>query len=1615
MFRFHSFVFVLLLVLFGSQLKAQPSTYPLYQVAYGPIFINPDSVRVDTTTGSPTLGHIFATGYFLVAFEYNVIHLDSVAADSVLTVNIGALDTAFHSIHSTLSYVQSKYGTITLRKKYPAVGDTSAGTCNEFLLSFNTFVDVDSALKDLKTVPFCDIYFNKPQANCVIPNDLCVRPGTHEWDIMTDANHWWRDDFHQLGWQWGWYKMHCPMAWEITEGRNTAPYVYILDGDEWNCPISDEEMSNFVQINPATSVQHISSQPLQGDHGMDCMSQAIAGINNGYPMVGVAPNCKGIGINTYDRYQDIDVGGANYGTLQATQTFADVIYVASPAPFDYDFMINHGTVVLWATGNWMQGLPGFGTAYDGELWPWTDSYYGTGGILNTTLIPATTNPAQDVPAITVGGTTDGIDDSANICPPTGGPTGHSSIERGPERFMEGWTWPEGQEKFDQTTDPTTRAGLKAAAFMDIIAPGNEMAAKPALDGCTDGYHIESGTSLSVPEVASVVGLMKSVNRWLGVKLDTTTGLPVQGSDVQTMAHTILTFTADKITDLNRPVSPMATGYPSNTSDPVYTEGGFDTRYAGQSWHYDYYTPVTDPTFTAKDVVQMSDGITRNLNRSWAQRNGFGRVNAYRAVANTIPVIGNFEYTSSTSHLGFTTGAENENGAFLMHFGAWKKMDSLTLIAGGNIIPNQTPAWPHFNQGMTEINSTDGSPTVLTVGDDPTSGDKDILAIDGIVKGDGLAANEITSTSNGKILITGYLQDVEITGATTKVDDLIIYAEDDPYSNITVSTDQTCEVYGVVQLQQQGNFIIDGGNVTIQPGGEIEMEGSYGLTIQSGSYVTMEASSTIASSSGDDANPVEVQSGATLEISGLLPASILTQLLVDDGGQVIIDAGATLQLNKFTVYPGGTITVLPGGSGLPGGRLTLNEAVYNTCLGHLHLGQAFMPSDARATLTGGVSVCGQVDQLAGIIVKGNTSSLETLALSDIQMCSTDDSDVLIKIVDAPKTAFLADYFSANRNFTPLGAPALSLPPYAASYPLVSILNTSINYAASNSYLLNAGFSACRFFDEAGPPGGSSGLIYSGIWVQNQLSFVIDESYLYDLMCGTYVMNCTKQALYEGNLFGQDSAHNYGPVYNGIYETGSTGNFCNNGITNFVRGLSGTSDLRGYLYFNTFSATEGFGEWAVTAQSGGEYDLVGNGISGWSWFGAFSYGTGNTIRLSDKNVGIGSPLLYGRNIFTCIPFGAQTSVDLSTLKEPFTNDLNHGLFDVSCGFNTLNPTASFQIAGPAGPPQYILAVDNNKLVIPGLTCDTMTIGGMKTTFIPGTICSAETATNICIDVNDMTPCTPIDMVAVTDAYPSTAAWASADSSGPDVRSYFWNASSMLLTDTMDVNTRQTKARDELMAATLIDSFQAYLPRVLNDYRTVLADTTTPPALASTVLMLKGEVNELLGNVDSAIASYTLVVSNYSSYSDSIYALWSLQYLLSAYDTTYDTSFDTSRSSYMLRVARDLLAMVDTESIGGGAGKILDGHAPDTSSLQVSVHPNPTSGTVKVCVEDLPGGIPVVVTIVNQTGSSIATLYNATPDAELGLCLQFDCSKLASGIYYADLQTEGIQQTVKFTVEH
>jgi hypothetical protein len=89
--------------------------------------------------------------------------------------------------------------------------------------------------------------------------------------------------------------------------------------------------------------------------------------------------------------------------------------------------------------------------------------------------------------------------------------------------------------------------------------------------------------------------------------------------------------------------------------------------------------------------------------------------------------------------------------------------------------------------------------------------------------------------------------------------------------------------------------------------------------------------------------------------------------------------------------------------------------------------------------------------------------------------------------------------------------------------------------------------------------------------------------------------------------------------------------------------------------------------------------------------------------------------------------------------------------------------------------------------------------------------------------------------------------------------------------------------------------------------------------------------------------------------------------------------------------------------------------TSPIMCTVHPNPAQLQARICVEDLPAGIPTEFEIVSETGQQVATLYNATPDAELGLCCSLDCSKLPSGIYFARIMNDNMGSSVKLVIQH
>jgi hypothetical protein len=980
-------VLILAVFLFALLPRSQASAQSCLQL--DTIHFNVDSAYYDAC--APTTAHqkIYCRRHYTLRFDWYVISTPTYGYDTAIVYQWTDIDSRFASIRAAFQGLENTAGHFTLTKRLASISDTGNRLSHSFILRFDSLLDVDTALALLKSIPNMTAIFNGRPGLFLstIPSDTCLIPGLAFSQIALDGT---TNPFsrylHPLGWQWQIYKLHCPMAWEMTMGRSAPgsshPYIHVIGSDQFGTDEGSD--TNIVYPDPSTNPDLVpnfvtvtqsginNEQPngtqnsgdggasdlLRDGHGHQCISQAIAIARDG-PMIGTCPECTGMALDwklATVMPDEIDVDGIKGNGITVPEIeWSSASGPASPQSSDFIRMMGKGMAIFAAGGNGPgysepdPSNPSENLAFpQAQNWPGYTAYLSGGS-----------NPFNDVHPLAVEGTMDGVQyGPANGSACVGNVGGEFIRCFGPERFDRDYDFSGGLDKFDASPNVNNRLTNKTYAFVDVVAPSELVLSAVTTEyGGSAGYGIGNGTSFSAPEVAGIAGLMRSINYYVSPNDST----PADLADVQRNINNIITFTSDKIADYNDFIplpenDTEATRFPESVTDEAYTSGALDPQAAGTgSWQYNYVNQSNDP-----------------LSRSWAQRVGFGRANAYRAVANAIYCNGIHLYNRSRDlSPDFAAGnCMNENSKYLMHFGAWQAPDgaqmdtSLVLQSGGKIIPNQTPPWPHLNQGETLLNSFDGkTATVLTVGTN------DILAIDGIVKGDGKANHQITAAgTTGKILITGYLQDVEITGDTTKVDDLIIYSSgNNAYGNVTVSTGQRSEIYGVVQLQDNGNFIVNGGNVTIQPGGEIAMEGNNNFEIQSG-LVKMMASSTISSTT----QQVIVDNGATLEIAGLLAANILCEVHVKQGGMLLVDGGADLQVDQFLVDSGGTLKCAPGG------RLTLNDNTLDQCNGNWIFSGT---SNAPCLLTGGVSICGSVEQVAGVEIAGSGKTFEMLNYSD----------------------------------------------------------------------------------------------------------------------------------------------------------------------------------------------------------------------------------------------------------------------------------------------------------------------------------------------------------------------------------------------------------------------------------------------------------------------------------------------------------------------------------------------------------------------------------------------------------------------------------------------------------
>ncbi|MEP7234879.1 MAG: hypothetical protein ABI778_06245 [Ignavibacteriota bacterium] len=144
-------------------------------------YANPDSVMVDTCSGSATYQHRYAAKWFRVEFQ-KVIFSIPAATNLDTSIDRGWRDipTIDTAIRDGFDSIELHYGTFVLQKAYPGADDTTNiffSQSQVFLLKFDNYVDIDSAQSMLKTIPSIYTYYqNRAVAFNAVRTHLQIKP-----------------------------------------------------------------------------------------------------------------------------------------------------------------------------------------------------------------------------------------------------------------------------------------------------------------------------------------------------------------------------------------------------------------------------------------------------------------------------------------------------------------------------------------------------------------------------------------------------------------------------------------------------------------------------------------------------------------------------------------------------------------------------------------------------------------------------------------------------------------------------------------------------------------------------------------------------------------------------------------------------------------------------------------------------------------------------------------------------------------------------------------------------------------------------------------------------------------------------------------------------------------------------------------------------------------------------------------------------------------------------------------------------------------------------------------------------------------------------------------------
>jgi hypothetical protein len=1266
--------------------------------------------------------YLWAKEGWEIIFPYDVFHAPYLTTDTVLTVDDQAADDSVARV--VFDSVRATFGDFILIKLHPNRID-SEEVAGYFAIRFDSVQNLDSVTTLLKLLPNADIkYATIIGFPSYIPNDASLLPRTpHSKIDLSITSEFYPPNLHKLGWGWHHYAIKTPMAWEISKGDPSTiigawdifSYSQHLTHSDFVERLSSSSTStgNWIRNTPSTSGDGPSTATHSPgwEHGTNSLSMAIGKGNNNIAsppsgaLAGTCMNCHGVAFSGENsigytdhsllRLYDFD-GSKNYSILSAS-----VINFSFGGPWDdqapqMDEIMKSGIILVSAQGN--------GLVYPcGGHWPWGElktigniEYYypkrhGIGTLIYT---PDANNPSKDYKPISVTGTWDGnlVDNQCNLWP--GNRQKPNYI--GGERFDDSFNYAPGTDKFNfDKTDIKKRRDTKSNAFIDIAAPAEGLISTPsnASQVATGNkYDFIGGTSFAAPQVAGICGLMVSLNKYLGVELNGI-GRPIDGPEVQRRAWNIIAFTADKLKDDGK------------VPDPWICSGKTQVIIPSQQPYY---------------LQQEND----NLRRSWAQRMGFGRVNAYRAVAHSIRQKGDYEYTltgditltfEADDGTGDERGYMNYEGTRVMHWGSMVKEGtglfempiSRGPTASNNGILNvlewggvSLPGEYHNNQGVTLVHNATGNTTPDHVIFVPFGG---VLAIDGVLMSDQPSLYHTVMTqadgSNenwSRILLEGYVKDMQVFG-NLRVGDVIVTSSNGTTTGdwvADIGSTSGCigfghwwggyesEVYGKVRVQDKG-FIFSIGKVRTRPGSHVSLEGVHDFILEPHATLAMEHASGVTGIAG---RKIIVEDEATLIIEPGAYVDLDVEVNVRDGGTLIIKDSAMAHIRYLNVERGGTLKVLPAAT------LALEEQEHR-CDGITEIVGVTETVEEETTIRR-AQVIGKLSQHCLPYGDANYMDFQYITTQPTIYISgncTEPTQTTLKLqyayfkdvsVTADNVAVVDDISHCNFETSTM----LTNPYMSVDHLLAFTFNNCVECEVDDFKSIR--FDNCTFYDRTGAQANPNDVanwnrrIYrtGGLLLTGYETAWVHECQFEKLEFGVSSFDCSDIKI---------TSSDFTTCGIGDYSFASYPFLCNNTYEEVQYGSVRDHSLVGKAFDNEYTKTRiGYG-----AVSSDEQRLRGNVF--FDYFRGISASCSD-ILLADK-VGGGTTTLYGRNKFEIDPI-----VSLSTYPNKFITkscetskitDINIRktccTITMACGYNkmSLNAASHLRYDGPGTFPTII----------------------------------------------------------------------------------------------------------------------------------------------------------------------------------------------------------------------------------------------------------------------------------------------------------------------------------------